>query len=112
MPNRYSIVGTNFTGIPEKFMQELQPGTPAVLAREPTNAYDPNAIAVYVDGRRVGYVPRKNNATLARFIDEHGEVGLLPVALAQDGKLVDQAAKQLAGKFVRSPNSGYPQVEV
>jgi HIRAN domain len=30
----------------------------AVLVAEPTNPYDPNAVAVYVDGRMVGHLPR------------------------------------------------------
>lgn len=112
MPNRYSIVGTNFTGIPESFIMALQPGIVATLVREPRNEHDANAVAVWIEGRRVGYVPKKNNAVLARFIDANGTSGLIAPALAMDGKLLDPDAKQLAGKFVRSPNSGYPQVEV
>jgi hypothetical protein len=112
MPNRYSIVGTQFTGIPESFVAALKAGTPAVLVREPANPHDPNAIAVYVDGRRIGYVPKKQNGVLAQFIDQQGTDGLLVPALAMDGAKIDGAAKQLAATFVRSPNSGFPMVEV
>ena len=33
----------------------------ADLAFEPTNEFDPNAIAVYMYGPRVGYIPRSSN---------------------------------------------------
>jgi HIRAN domain len=32
--------------------------TQAALVFEPTNPYDPDAVAVYVDGHKVGYLPR------------------------------------------------------
>lgn len=39
------------------------------LVREPANPYDPNAVAVEWRGLRLGYVPRRDNAALARQID-------------------------------------------
>ena len=103
MPNRYSIVATKYTGLPESFMMDLKPGEPAVLVREPGNVVDRNAVAIYIRGQRVGYIPRANNTVLANFIDQQG-------TMAQDSAL--PAEKQITGVFVRSPNSGYPQVEV
>ena len=35
---------------------------PAQLVPEPENEYDPNAIAVYVEGSKVGYIARKDQA--------------------------------------------------
>lgn len=32
--------------------------THAILVPEPDNPYDPNAVAVYIDGRKVGHLPR------------------------------------------------------
>jgi len=40
----------------------------ATLQREPSNKYDPNAIAVLVGGKRVGYVPREQTAELQHFL--------------------------------------------
>lgn len=34
----------------------------AEIVPEPENEFDPNALAVYVDGVRIGYVPRKDQA--------------------------------------------------
>ena len=39
------------------------------LVREPDNAHDADAIAVHLDGRKVGYVPRRHNTVLARLLD-------------------------------------------
>jgi len=49
--------------------QELRVGDPVELAREPQNAHDANAIAVMWRGRKLGYVPRRDNATLAWGLD-------------------------------------------
>jgi hypothetical protein len=40
-----------------------------VLVREPDNPHDANAIAVHLDNRRVGYIPRRYNTVLARLLD-------------------------------------------
>ena len=48
---------------------ELRVGDALALAREPDNPHDPNAIAVTWRGRKLGYVPRRDNATLAWGLD-------------------------------------------
>ncbi len=113
MTNRYSIVGTQFTGIPESFIAQLAPGTPALLVREPTNQYDPNAVAVWVEGKRIGYIPKKQNAGIAKRIDEIGSSVPPPsptVGIATDS--AGPGSRSIPAKFVRSPNSGFPMVEV
>ncbi len=39
------------------------------LVREPDNEHDADAIAVQLDGRKVGYIPRCHNPVLARLLD-------------------------------------------
>lgn len=121
MTNRYSIVGTQFTGLPESFISAIAPGTDVMLVREPTNQYDPNAVAVWIDGKRIGYVPRKQNAGLAERIDASGQDWAEPdrpthVSLATDGTMTlgteRTIYRAIPAKFVRSPNSGFPMVEV
>lgn len=104
MPKQYSIVGTQFTGVSENFMQSLKPGQDALLVREPTNQYDSMAIAVYVGNHRIGYIPKKQNKVLAQFIDQQGR--------AETMAFDQQLHRTLPCKFVRSPNSGFPMVEV
>jgi hypothetical protein len=44
---------------------QLRVGDSLELAREPDNAHDLNAVAVLWRGRKLGYVPRRDNAALA-----------------------------------------------
>ena len=55
---------------------DLQPGHLLLLAREPENRYDDQAIAVYSASTKLGYVPRADNAVLAAMLDS-GEYALL-----------------------------------
>jgi HIRAN domain-containing protein len=49
--------------------EEMRIGDRLELAREPDNAYDANAVSVSWRGRKLGYVPRRENATLAWALD-------------------------------------------
>ena len=46
---------------------------PALLVREPHNQYDPNAVAVVVYGRLVGYLNRDDAAEMSDLLDELAE---------------------------------------
>ena len=48
---------------------ELRVGDALELSRESDNPHDANAIAVTWRGRKLGYVPRRDNATLAWGLD-------------------------------------------
>lgn len=41
----------------------------ALLIREPNNRHDKNAVAVSIDSRKVGYVPRREAASMAKLMD-------------------------------------------
>ena len=47
----------------------LRPGDALELVREADNAHDPNAVRVDWRGRKLGYVPRRDNAALAWGLD-------------------------------------------
>jgi hypothetical protein len=49
--------------------QDLRSGDSLSLVREPGNAFDPYAVRVEWRGRKLGYVPRRDNAALAWAID-------------------------------------------
>jgi HIRAN domain len=106
---RYSIVGQKHLGL-DSHLVGILPGTPVVLVREPTNAYDPNAVQVWIDGKRVGYIPKADAAKLAPVIDKIGRDFGTDV-LAQDGLAVIKQ-KAIDAVFARSPNSAYPQCDV
>ena len=48
---------------------ELRVGDALRLVREPANPHDANAVRVEWNGRMLGYVPRRDNAHLARQMD-------------------------------------------
>jgi hypothetical protein len=52
--------------------EDVEPGRPLELRRDPGNEHDPNAIAVHASGGggQVGWVPRELAAELAPMIDE------------------------------------------
>lgn len=55
---------------------QMKKGDALALTREPANPHDANAIRLAWKGHMLGYVPRKDNADLARQMDR----GARPVA--------------------------------
>ena len=53
----------------KKLWPQMQVGDALTLIREADNAYDANAVRVEWQGHKIGYVPRRDNADAARFID-------------------------------------------
>jgi hypothetical protein len=49
---------------------QLKTGDALTLTREPDNPYDGNAIRVDWQGHKLGYVPRRENADVARIMDK------------------------------------------
>ncbi len=50
--------------------QEMAVGDPLVLVREPDNPHDARAVRVEWRGRMLGYLPRKENRTVAGAMDD------------------------------------------
>lgn len=48
---------------------EMRVGDTLMLIREPDNGHDPKAVRVEWHGHKIGYVPRRENADVARFMD-------------------------------------------
>lgn len=62
-------------------------GTEYLLVREPGNAHDPHAIAVYGRGRRVGYVAASRAAALAPLLDSlEGDAFRVGGAVVTEGR--------------------------
>lgn len=49
--------------------REMSPGDRLELVREPDNPYDANAIRIEWRGRKLGYLPRRDNTAVARQLD-------------------------------------------
>jgi hypothetical protein len=54
--------------------EEIKVGDALALVREPGNPHDGNAVRVEWKGRTLGYVPRRENAHLARQMDRGAAV--------------------------------------
>lgn len=50
----------------QKIIKSLKEGAGAELRAEPDNAYDKDAVGVWVNGQQIGYVPRDNARLMAR----------------------------------------------
>jgi hypothetical protein len=63
---------------------EMKVGDPLGLVREPDNPYDRNAVRVDWRGEKLGYVPRADNADLARQLDRGVKVEARISRLTED----------------------------
>ncbi|MBL8472913.1 MAG: HIRAN domain-containing protein [Rhodocyclaceae bacterium] len=67
------LAGFQFHAGPQLW-NELKPGDALKLVREPDNAHDPNAVRVEWRGRKLGYLPRRENAIVAEQMDRGARV--------------------------------------
>ena len=55
----------------EKLWRRLRPGASLALVREPDNPYDPRAVRLDWRGRKLGYVPRRENTAVSQLLDNN-----------------------------------------
>jgi hypothetical protein len=53
----------------KKLWPQMQVGDALTLVREPDNRHDARAVRVEWQGHKIGYVPRRENADVARMLD-------------------------------------------
>jgi hypothetical protein len=68
--------------------ERMNKGDLLTLVREPANPHDPNAIRLEWRGHRLGYVPRRENADLARQMDygARAEARITALSKASNGR--------------------------
>ncbi|MGE0809255.1 MAG: HIRAN domain-containing protein [Immundisolibacter sp.] len=64
----------------------LKPGLELRLRREAWNHHDPQAVAVYYRQEKLGYLPRTDNATIARWLDQGRALRASIAALGADAE--------------------------
>lgn len=64
----FQIAGFTYYEGAEVF-NELKIGTHLTLKREPENKFDPYAIALYYNDKKLGFVPRGENKELSKFLE-------------------------------------------
>lgn len=115
-PQRYAIVGMQHRKGAQAIVNAAPHETPVILVREPANKYDPNAVQVWIGDKHVGYVPKTQNAVLAKFIDAHGtemHQTFESPEVAQDGAMpADAAFSKSIRARIHKGNNPYPLVEV
>ena len=47
----------------------LHPHVPVIMARELSNLHDPDAVALFWKGHKLGYLPRSENFVVARLLE-------------------------------------------
>lgn len=62
---------------------DMKAGDSLTLVREPANPHDANAVRVMWNGNPLGYIPRRENANVARQIDRGAPVKARIVKLTQ-----------------------------
>lgn len=117
-PQRYAIVGMKHRGT-EALVYKIEHGAPLTLVREASNRFDKNAVQVWAkDGderwKHVGYVPKTQNAVLAKFIDDNG--GRWATNDTDHDKHISADAVESLPRFVSARvhrgNSPVPLVEI
>ena len=63
------VAGTEYVECFDAIFDFLREGQRLTLSREPRNDYDHRAIAVCIDGKKTGYIPRRSNHLLSRIMD-------------------------------------------
>lgn len=63
------VSGTAYRNELPDLLPRITPGTLLKTLREPDNEYDPQAIALYLDKVKIGYVPRHKNEIISRLMD-------------------------------------------
>ncbi len=64
------IAGTSHAEAAKEKANDIKPGLPLTLRREPANEYDGRAITVLLpSGERIGYIPQKHNPVISRLMD-------------------------------------------
>jgi hypothetical protein len=62
--------------------ENLKIGAPLSLKAEPENPHDPNAVAIYYEEVKIGFVPRSENGLLRKFLNL-GHTNLFEVKINQ-----------------------------
>jgi hypothetical protein len=84
--------------------EEVRVEKVAALVREPTNPHDPNAIAVQIDGRLVGYLSREENPRWQDVVADH--------TVGAEAMIAGRAGISVLGVFLRLPTPTEARAQV
>jgi len=88
--NEFYIAGFRYYD-GETIAESLLEGKPVTFKREPHCIYDTKAVAIYSGRKKLGYIPRKDNATISTLMDQ----GVIIKGKIQKRNFDDQPRKQV-----------------
>lgn len=66
---RFYVAGVQFRPGAAEVIRGIKEGDELELIPEPTNKYDPNAVAIYFGEDHIGYVPKKFSSEISAMIE-------------------------------------------
>ncbi len=81
-------------------LNNLKPGMAVDLVAEPENPYDPEAVALFYQGVKLGYVPSSQNSTLS-LMAFYGHAGIFEARVLQVKPDADPWEQVRIGVFVK-----------
>jgi len=64
-----TVAGTSFCSSIEEIEPQLTEGVVLKMLRDPDNKHDQQAIGIYLDTTRIGWVPQEQNEVISRLMD-------------------------------------------
>ncbi|MBK9081411.1 MAG: HIRAN domain-containing protein [Rhizobiales bacterium] len=103
----FAIAGGDYYEL-EDVLERIGPGVKLTLAREPANPYDADAVAVHLDGVKLGFIPRSANTPVARLLDGGARVSAEVVRMLDIERYEDVPEELVYTSFL----SGDPMIRL
>lgn len=81
----FTVAGTTHAERADEVSWEIEEGDKMTMKRNPRNKYDKNAIGIYYRNIRIGWVPKSDNAILARLMDGERRLYFLTTSIDYQG---------------------------
>ncbi|UCH96187.1 MAG: HIRAN domain-containing protein [Candidatus Aminicenantes bacterium] len=88
--NEFYIAGYRYYD-GDKIEDSLLEGKPVTFKRKPNCNYDPKAVEIYAGRKKLGYIPRKDNAIISSLMDQ----GVIIKGKIQKRNFDDQTRKRI-----------------
>ncbi|GBE04055.1 HIRAN domain protein [bacterium BMS3Abin09] len=69
----------------EEIWKKLEPGRSLDLKREPGNPFDYDAVEIYHENEKIGYLPRSDNMVIAQLMDKGVDVKARISGIREEG---------------------------
>lgn len=70
----------------EEIWRKLEPGRPLSLRREPKNPFDYDAVEIYHENEKLGYIPRPDSSVVAQLMDRGIDLAARISGIRENGR--------------------------